>query len=150
MVLFVTNNINNIIAISCLKCRFLWFLFILFFMKWKIGESYFLQVILQVICCTAFYNKWNQRCVVQALVERRKEFVRHSTFHHGNTMTWTFFVESYYCGHTKVPTFFPSCFRLCRLNKKLYFKSKFQYLVKLSLVLYKKRVEKDEIAIIVK
>ena len=118
--------------ISCFKCRFLWCLFILFIMKWKIGESYFLQVILQVICCTAFYNKWNQRCVVQALVERRKEFVRHSTFHHGSTMTWTFFVESYYCGHTKVPTFFPSCFRLCRLNKKLHFKSKFQYLVNLA------------------
>ena len=46
-----------------------------------------------------------------------------------------------------VPTFFPSCLRLCRLNKKFYFKSDFQYLVKLSLVFYKKRVQKNEIAI---
>ena len=68
MVIFVII----ILIISYFKCCFLWFLFILFFMKWKIGESYFLQVILQVICCTSFYNKWNQRCVVQALVERMK------------------------------------------------------------------------------
>ena len=43
-----------------------------FFMKWKIGESHFLQVILQVIWCTSFYNMWNQRCVVQAFVEQMK------------------------------------------------------------------------------
>ena len=43
-----------------------------FFMKWKIGESHFLQVIVQVIWCTSFYNMWNQRCVVQAFVEQMK------------------------------------------------------------------------------
>ena len=148
MVLFVTNNINfdNIMF----KMSLFVISFYPFFHEVKNRWKLFSASNSTGNFCTDFYNKWNQRCVVQALVERRKGFVRHSTFHHGNTMTWTFFVESYYCGHTKVPTFFPSCFRLCRLNKKLYFKSKFQYLVKLSLVLYKKRVEKNEIAIIVK